>query len=160
MNIELCDVSCADDLAALFVEMESHYFGEGAVTHEQMETYLRERVFSAFSGVKVIAAREQGAMLGFAAFSLMYPGPLASGQAFMKELFVAKNARGKGIARELIRFIAKICLAHGCTRFDWTTDRTNQHAGELYRSIGAQIVDDIDYYRLSDAALIEFAQGH
>ncbi|MEH5100200.1 GNAT family N-acetyltransferase [Atlantibacter hermannii] len=105
MEIVICGAADVPALATLFVEMEDYYFGHGAVSDEEMRAYLADKVFSSCSGVTVVGARKNGAFVGFATFTLMFPAPLCSGQAFMKELFISEHARGQGVGRSLIRFI-------------------------------------------------------
>ncbi|WP_149330364.1 GNAT family N-acetyltransferase [Citrobacter braakii] len=148
MDIIICDVSHVSELTALFVEMESFYFGENSIGHDEMKAYLTEKVFSTYSGVTVIGARLDGKLAGFATFSLMFPAPHCSGQAYMKDLFTVEAARGKGVGRELVKFIAKFAFQHGCSRLDWTAETSNPKAGEFYLSIGASLVEEKQYFRL------------
>ena len=56
MKIEICRDSDIPDLARLFVEMESYYFGNEAASYDEMLPYLTNSVFSAYSGVTVPGA--------------------------------------------------------------------------------------------------------
>ncbi|MGP0820793.1 MULTISPECIES: GNAT family N-acetyltransferase [unclassified Serratia (in: enterobacteria)] len=157
MEITICDASDIPELATLFVEMESYYFGEGSANYGEMRRYLAEKVFSTYSGVTIIGARKEGLLLGFATFSLLFPAPRCSGQAFMKELFTSKAARGKGIGKALIQFIAAFALEHGCSRLDWTAEKSNPRAGDFYLSLGASLIKEKQYFRLEDNDLKAFA---
>ncbi|WP_163296652.1 GNAT family N-acetyltransferase [Enterobacter hormaechei] len=159
MEILICGAEDVPDLVTLFVEMEGYYFGHGAISHEEMSTYLAEKVFSAYSGVTVIGARRNGVFVGFATFTLMFPAPLCSGQAFMKELFISEAARGQGIGKSLIRFIATFALKQGCSRLDWTTDTSNPKAGMFYFSLGATQIKQKQYFRLEGKKLETFSLG-
>ncbi|HFF8810612.1 TPA: GNAT family N-acetyltransferase [Klebsiella pneumoniae] len=157
MEIAICDANDIPELATLFVEMESYYFGEGNVNYGEMQSYLAEKVFSTYSGVTIIGARKEGLLLGFATFSLLFPAPNCSGQAFMKELFTSKTARGKGTGKALIQFIAAFALEHGCSRLDWTAEKSNPRAGDFYLSLGASLIEEKQYFRLEDNDLKAFA---
>ncbi|EGT4507656.1 GNAT family N-acetyltransferase [Cronobacter dublinensis] len=157
MEIVVCGAKDVPDLVTLFVEMEDYYFGCGAVSHEEMSAYLADKVFSAYSGVTVIGARKNGVFVGFATFTLMFPAPLCSGQAFMKELFTSEMARGQGIGKSLIRFIANFALKQGCSRLDWTTDTSNPKAGMFYLSLGATLIEEKQYFRLEGKDLETFS---
>jgi GNAT superfamily N-acetyltransferase len=157
MEIAICDAADIPELATLFVEMESYYFGEGSVNYEEMLRYLSEKVFSTYSGVMIIGGRKEGILVGFATFSLLFPAPRCSGQAFMKELFTSETARGKGVGRALIQFIATFALEHGCSRLDWTAEESNPKAGEFYLSIGASLIEEKQYFRLENKELKTFA---
>jgi len=157
VEIVICGAADVPVLATLFVEMEDYYFGHGAVSDEEMRAYLADKVFSSCSGVTVVGARKNGAFVGFATFTLMFPAPLCSGQAFMKELFISEHARGQGVGRSLIRFIADVALKHGCSRLDWTADKSNPKAARFYLSLGATLLEEKQYFRLEGDGLGKFA---
>lgn len=157
MKIDICGVANVPELARLFVEMEDYYFGRGVVSYEDMSAYLADKVFSTYSGVTVVGARKNGELVGFATFSLMFPAPLCSGQAFMKEIFTSEVARGQGVGKSLIRFIANFALKHGCSRLDWTTDKSNPKAGAFYLSLGATLIEEKQYFRLEGKDLETFS---
>ena len=117
------------DLVSVFSEMENYYFGVGAATKPQIEEYLYNRVFSEYSGVKVVGYYLESEIVGFATFSILYPAPKLSGQMFMKDLFVSSRARGNKVGQKLMRYIATIALTRGCVRLDWTAESTNPGAG-------------------------------
>lgn len=156
MKIERCSIAHAQALTSLFVEMEEYYFGAGCVSPREMLLYLRERVLSPDSGMRIIAARQADTLVGFASFTLMHPGPRRTGQAYMKELFVSHRARGLGAGRALMRFIAEAALAQGCSRLDWTAERSNPRAGTFYQSLGAALIEDKQYFRFEGDALQRF----
>ena len=45
MEITVCDAADIPELARLFVEMESYYFGEGSINYEETLCYLSEKFF-------------------------------------------------------------------------------------------------------------------
>ncbi|WP_397325239.1 GNAT family N-acetyltransferase [Pantoea agglomerans] len=156
MKIKICGDSDIPDLASVFVEMESYYFGTEAASYDEMLSYLTDRVFSAYSGVTVLGAWKDGTLVGFATFTLMFPAPKCSGQAYMKDLFTSAAVRGQGVGKSLMRFIAAFAVEHGCTRFDWTAETTNPKAAEFYLSLGASVVEEKQYFRLDHQSLAAF----
>lgn len=157
MKIEISRDSDIPELARIFVEMESYYFGSEAASYDEMHSYLTNRVFSSYSGVTVLGAWKDGALVGFATFTLMFPAPKCSGQAYMKDLFTSAAVRGQGIGKSLMRFIAAFAVEHGCTRLDWTAETTNPKAAEFYLSLGASVVEEKQYFRLDHQSLAAFA---
>jgi GNAT superfamily N-acetyltransferase len=157
MKIEICDASDIPELARVFVEMESYYFGNEAASYDEMFSYLTHRVFSVYSGVTVLGAWRNGTLVGFATFTLMFPAPKCSGQAYMKDLFTSAAVRGQGVGRSLMQFIAAFAIEHGCTRFDWTAETTNPTAAEFYLSLGASLIEEKQYFRLDHQSLATFA---
>lgn len=157
MELTILTADKADQLTAIFVELEEYYFAEQAASPAEIQQYLRNFLFSPDSGVRVIAAYLDGIVMGFATYSIMYPAPKLSGQMYMKDLFVSQRARGYGVGRRIMQFLAAYALEKGCTRLDWTAEATNPKAGEFYHSIGANLVSEKQYYRFSEEKLRQFA---
>lgn len=157
MKITICEASDIPELARVFVEMESYYFGSEAASYDEMFSYLTHKVFSVYSGVTVLGAWKNGTLVGFATFTLMFPAPKCSGQAYMKDLFTSAAVRGQGVGKLLMGFIAAFAIEHGCTRFDWTAETTNPKAAEFYLSLGASQLEEKQYFRLDNQSLVAFA---
>ena len=147
------------DLVDIFRELDVYYFGEQAATKEELKKYLQQQVFSEHSGVNIVAVYEDTTVIGFATYTIMYPAPKLSGQLYMKELFVSSSARGQGVGLTLIKYLAKLAVNHHCWRMDWTAERTNPTAGEYYRSIGARLITEKEYYRFEGDALFHMADS-
>lgn len=99
--------------------------------------------------------------MGFAAIvflhSIVDPSPGHRLQCMVKELFVSANARGKGIGRLLMAWVARHAAQKGCGRMDWNVKAGN-HAGiAFYESLGAVLVADRLSYRLTREAMDRLA---
>lgn len=141
-------------LAALMAEMQAHY----RVPCPPPEAIL-DGLAKLPQGVEILIAERDGTMLGFASACAIYPGPgLASG-FFLKELYVARTARGGGIGRALMRALAELALARGHRRLDWTADTGNPELIRFYESLGASAQTEKVFFRLTGEALSKTAQG-
>lgn len=154
---ELCirPIAASDHeaLAALMAEMQAHY----RVPCPTPEA-IRAGLASLPQGVEILVAEHDGALQGFAAAAAIYPGPgLASG-LFLKELYVARDARGGGIGRALMRSLAELALMRGHRRLDWTADATNPDLLRFYESLGAAAQTEKVFFRLTGEALARMAQ--
>lgn len=159
MDIRTVDHESSLDLIPIFTELEQYYFKEQAATEKELAHYLKYKVFSEYSGVKVIAAYNNDTIMGFATYTVMFPAPKLSGQMYLKDLFVSSSARGKGVGLKLMKYLASLAVNHGCHRLDWTAESTNPTAGRFYQSIGAERVKEKEYYRFSGDTLLEFSQA-
>lgn len=135
MDIRTVDHESCLDLIPIFTELEQYYFKEQAATEKELAHYLKYKVFSEYSGVKVIAAYNNDTIMGFATYTVMFPAPKLSGQMYLKDLFVSSSARGKGVGLKLMKYLASLAINHGCHRLDWTAESTNPTAGRFYQSI-------------------------
>ena len=140
-------------LASLFEEMQEHY----GVFCPPRATILAN-LANVPAGVEILVA-DAGSIVGFAAFSAIYPGPGLGSGLFLKELFVSKNFRGNGAGRRLIHAVAGIALQRGHQRLDWTADMNNPRALKFYESLGALAQREKVFYRLGHQALGSLASS-
>jgi len=76
----------------------------------------------------------------------------------MKDLFVIAEERGGGVGKDLLSHLAKIGVARGCLRLDWTAESSNPEALAYYDRLGAARVAEKVYYRLDGDALRRWAR--
>lgn len=157
LSVALASEHDLEDVAGLLHQVELHYHGRQAAPREVLAARVRTDLLAAPSGVRVALAREGGRAAGIASFAILYPAPGMSGELFLKELFVAPGARGRGIGSELLRFLAGIAIDEGCSRMDWTTERDNLRAMELYERLGARRMEEKLHFRLAGGALRRLA---
>jgi len=139
-------------LAPLFAELFAHY-GEEVPG----EAALRRALAAEPPGVEMLVALAPSGPVGLASFSHIFPSLSATPQIYMKELYVAASARGAGVGEILLRALARLAVARGCTRLDWTTARGNLGAQAFYRRMGARVVEEKVFYRLEAGDLTRLA---
>jgi ribosomal protein S18 acetylase RimI-like enzyme len=108
-------------------------------------------------GAEILVVEENEIILGFAAFSGIYPGPGLKPGIFLKELFVSAAQRSRGFGRELMRALAALARERGLARIDWTADPENAKLLDFYDGLGGQRKPDKLFYRLDGKALEELA---
>ncbi len=133
-------------LAALFSEMQRYYNSEDPPGGA--ERAAREIVASQGYAPFSLVAERESRMLGFANLSPIFFGGGYEWLLFLKDIYVAENARFLGVGRALMRGIAREALAGGYRRVDWTTDGTNRGAQALYDKLGIPRADKV-FYRLA-----------
>lgn len=57
---------------------------------------------------------------------------------YLQDLFVAPDARGRGVGRQLIEYVYREAAALGCSRVYWLTHETNRDAMALYNRVADQ----------------------
>ncbi|WP_350297336.1 GNAT family N-acetyltransferase [Agrobacterium arsenijevicii] len=142
-------------LCPVFVDMERYYEGEGAIDEETVRTRL---VGFLQSGQGIMLAAFDDGALGILSMFEMFPGVALRPVWFMKELYVAEQARGCGVGGALIREAAKIVFERGGSRLDFTTGRDNAGAQRFYRRVGASEVESV-FLRFDEAALARLAEA-
>jgi GNAT superfamily N-acetyltransferase len=96
-------------------------------------------------GVQLIARDEAGAAVGFATLYWSWQTLSAARLGVMNDLFVAPDARGRGVAEALIAACRDACAAHGATTLAWQTALDNGRAQAVYDRVGARRSQWLDY---------------
>ena len=150
-NIRPFSTADTTALVILFEEMQRHY-RVPCPPSSVIESNLAELP----AGVEMMVAETDG-IIGFVAFSAIYPGPGLQSGLFMKELFVSATSRGNGVGKALIQAVARVAIERGHKRVDWTADRKDSGLLGFYSSLGALAQDEKVFYRLTGDALTSLA---
>ena len=114
---------------------------------------LGRHLFGPKTMAEVLIAEEAGVPLGFALFFHNFSTFEGKPGLYLEDLFVAPEARGRGVGKALIVRLAKIALERDCARFEWWVLDWNQPAIDFYRSIGAKVMDEWTVQRVEGEAL-------
>ena len=87
-------------------------------------------------GTMCLVAERDGRLLGFAILNPYFPAPNLTHGLFLKELYVAGEARSAGIGERLIEGIRALARERGDTRVLWTTGEGNSGSQRFYDRLG------------------------
>jgi GNAT superfamily N-acetyltransferase len=135
-------------LAALFAEMQRHY--RRPVTDEQAvdaAALACQPVRSTFDP-RVLIALIDDDIAGSIVLNVTFPAFELSRSLYIRDLYVARSMRRRGVGQVLVRAAARLTYAQGFSALDWTTETGNAAAREMYESCGARVLPRT-YYRLA-----------
>lgn len=118
---------------------------------------LRRFLFGRQPAAEIVFAEVDGAALGFALFFTNFSTFLGRPGLYLEDLFVLPEARGKGIGRALLAFLARTAVERDFGRLDWAVLDWNQSAIHFYESLGARPMSDWKTYRLAGEPLAQLA---
>lgn len=100
---------------------------------------LRERGFRRSPpDFHALVAESEGRLVGMAVFHIVAFTAEAVPALFVKELFVAPEARGQRIGEALMKAVAREAMARGCGRVRWQVANWNAGGQRFYQRLGAQ----------------------
>ncbi len=129
--------------------------GEVTATEEG----LRQSLFGRNPSAEVLIACVDTEPVGFAVFFQNYSTFLGRQGLYLEDLFVLPQWRKRGFGRQLLARVATIAVERGCGRMEWSVLDWNQPAMRLYRSLGAQAMDQWTVFRLTGDDLRRLASG-
>jgi GNAT superfamily N-acetyltransferase len=137
-----------DDFVALATDMDVFYGDGRPDPPQQRAAEISAVLFGAPPAAFVLLARDDASKLvGFAAYSFLWPAVGLSASLYLKELYVAAAARRAGVATALMRGLYVIAAGRGCSRVEWTTDDSNEQAKAFYAAFGAKPLPSKIFYR-------------
>ena len=122
------------------------------------EADIHISLFGGNGPARALICSVDGVEAGFAVYFFNYSTWQGRKGLYLEDLYVTPACRGTGAGKALLRHLARIAVAEGCGRFEWSVLDWNEPAIEFYRSIGAWPMDEWVRYRLAGPALAAFAE--
>lgn len=149
----------AGDGAALHAMVEALAHSHGEIEHFKATSVDYEVALfrdNAIIGALIASADEVPA--GCAIWHRSFSTFRGHETLYLEDLAVLPDFRRQGIARELLKAVARLANSRGMPSVSWMMMNWNEGARNLYASAGAEIVDGMCYCRLHGAALERLAQ--
>jgi GNAT superfamily N-acetyltransferase len=125
------------------------------LTHEvsATEAQLMATLFGPRPFAETLIGCVEGEPAGFAIFLYNYSTFLALPGIYLEDLYVRPRFRKLGLGKALITEVARIAVARGCGRYEWSVLDWNAPSIRFYESLGAEMHGDWRKMRVSGPAL-------
>jgi GNAT superfamily N-acetyltransferase len=132
-----------------------HLEHEVVATEEQ----LREVLFGARRYAEVVFACLNGDPVGFALFFHNFSTFLGRPGIYLEDLFVRPEARGHGVGRKVLEWLAAEAIRRNCGRLEWAVLDWNEPSIQFYQNLGAVHMKQWQIFRLTGPALTQLASA-
>lgn len=119
---------------------------------------IRESLFQS-GAARALICSVDGVEAGFAVYFFNYSTWQGRKGLYLEDLYVTPAYRNAGAGKALLQHLARIAVAEGCGRFEWSVLDWNEPALQFYRSIGASPMEEWVRHRLAGPTLLEFARA-
>ena len=120
-----------------------------------------ERLMAAMFGPTTYAASviayQDDEPVAFAIYYFNYSSFTGLPGLYLEDLFVRPSSRGHGVGLQLIRYLARKAVEHGCGRMEWAVLNWNESAIRFYKNLGADPVEGWTIFRLSQERIEQLA---
>lgn len=157
MSISIRNASRDDTALILHFIRELAIYENAEAQVEATPETLAASLFGPGTPARALICEQHGEPIGFAVYFFNYSTWQAKKGLYLEDLFVLPRARGQGAGKRLLQHLARIAVAEGCGRFEWSVLDWNQPAIDFYKSLGAKPQSEWVRYRLHGQALHEFA---
>jgi GNAT superfamily N-acetyltransferase len=106
----------------------------------------------------LLVADDGARVLGYALYFFTYSTFLARPSLYLEDLFVHPDQRGRGIGERFMRALAAEAEQRGCGRFEWSVLDWNVNAQRFYKSLGAEVLEDWRWCRMTGDAITKLAR--
>jgi GNAT superfamily N-acetyltransferase len=121
------------------------------------EESLHATLFGPKPYAEAVIAYDNESPVAFAIYFFTYTSFSGLPSLYLEDIFVRPAARGLGIGRQLLAFLAQRARQHGCGRMEWSVVNWNEPAMAFYKKLGAEPVNDWAVFRLPKDKLEELA---
>lgn len=107
----------------------------------------------------LVVTQQDGRLVAFALFFTNFSTFLAQPGLYLEDLYVQPAHRGAGLGRWLLSELARLAVARGCGRFEWSVLDWNENAIRFYEKMGASLLPDWRICRLAGSALARYGES-
>ncbi|MEE8445399.1 MAG: GNAT family N-acetyltransferase [Alphaproteobacteria bacterium] len=118
---------------------------------------MRDDMIADGRALDVLVAEDAGRIVGYASYQDHYDTDVGARGLWLAELYVAEEARRRGVARRLLAALARIAAKRGLVSIGWAVRTANRRARDFYEIIGAGD-DDTRLIALDGSALASLAE--
>ena len=126
---------------------------EVVASHEDMHKAL----FGERPVVEGVIASLDDEPVGYALFFPTFSTFLGKPGLYLEDLYVRPAARGFGVGRKLLEYLAQITVERGWGRFEWSVLDWNEPSIAFYKKMGAKAMDEWTVFRLAGDELRSLA---
>src|SRR5690348_7367983 len=127
--------------AAHFSEMQAHYGRPVPDAIATKAAVLACKLAVHMFDPRVLVAVVGETVVGSIVMNVTFPAAELTLSLYIRDLYVAKSARRRGVGRKLVMAANRLRAEQGFSALEWTTDSSNAAARRLYESSGARQID-------------------
>ncbi|MDV4149821.1 GNAT family N-acetyltransferase [Clostridium sp. AL.422] len=151
---ETSDEDCSLILSFIKEIAEYENLSDQVVATEEI---LKESIFRN-NRAEVVIVELDGKAIGYALYFYNFSTFNGRSGLYLEDLFIKKEFRGRGIGKEVFKFLGKKAKEEGCKRMEWSCLDWNEPSIKFYKSLGAVPMDEWTVYRLTEKEINKLSE--
>ena len=120
---------------------------------------LMPQLFGSRPAAEAVLAEVEGHVVAFALFFTNFSTFLGQPGLYLEDLYVQPAHRGSGVGKALLQHLGALAVQRGCGRFEWSVLEWNEDAIRFYEKMGATVMPDWRFCRISGPGLKAYASN-
>ncbi len=121
------------------------------------EEVLARNLFGQRPYAEVVIGEVDGEAQGFALFFHNFSTFEGKPGIYLEDLYVHPDARGRGLGKALLAYLANLAVERDCARLEWWVLDWNAPSIAFYKSLGAKFMDEWTVMRVDGPELTRLA---
>ena len=148
LKVEVLDLDVhKEEFCRILLDLHKHYYSNSNLDSAGASLFFNDVMQKNIEKFKVYVCIDNvNSIVGFAAcyesISFVELHSDKTIQLLLKELFVRKEFRSKGVGELLMQRVLDEARLRGCYRVDWNVRNWNIKGIDFYKKLGAQFVED------------------
>ena len=122
------------------------------------EDLLLRHLFGPHKAADALVAVKDNHTVAYAIYFKTFSTFLAKPGLYLEDLYVQPAHRNRGIGTAILQHLAHICIDNDYQRLEWTCLDWNAPSLAFYKSLGAAVLDEWKYHRVSGDNLKSLAK--
>ena len=146
-NIRKARKSDSDEIIRLIRELA--YFEKLVPPDDNDSKRLLKDAFSKNPRFKILVAEYKEELVGYAFYFFTYSTFLARPTLYLEDIYISEKYRSKGLGKDLFLELKSIAQKEKCGRMEWIVLNWNKNAISFYEKLGAKVLEDWKFSRLT-----------
>jgi GNAT superfamily N-acetyltransferase len=149
MNIKIRKVTKKDAKEVIRLIKELADFEKLEPPGKTATNNLIKDIYSKNSPIKVLVAKYDKQLIGYAFYFFTYSTFLAKKTLYLEDIYISNKYRSKGIGKIFFSELVKTAKKNKCGRMEWHVLDWNVNAIKFYENLGAKELKEWKYFRVT-----------
>lgn len=147
MAFEICQTK-KEELSEILMLLKELAIHENMLDQVKCTTKELEESYLKNNYVNILSLKVDDKIIGYAMYYYTFSSFWGLGGLYLEDIYIQKEHRKKGYAKEVFKYLAKICKEKNLKRLEWVCLNDNDLGINFYTALNARHMKEWRTYRL------------